>query len=200
VPGVNLIEAVENGDVVLSLAAIEDGADVDSTNESGQSSLFRTMDPELVSLLIKHGADVNLRDRYGWTPLLWVTHRMFNNNPAYQEEGLEIIESLVRAGANPNVPNQYGETAWNHASAAFEDGSDPRVLPVIRESKSLASQHQALSESAQQFEREEAGDSAVREVPEDTRSWPSSPPPRQSEYRWRTSGRRPYKKWWQFWR
>ncbi len=54
---------------------------------------------EVRSLLAK-AVDVNVRDEYGWTPLLWAA---MNGNA-------DIARVLLAAGANPNTRNKYGWT------------------------------------------------------------------------------------------
>ena len=58
-----------------------------------------TRSPEVVTLLIKAGADVNAKDKYGVTPL----HRAaaYNENP-------EVITILIKAGADVNAKDSDG--------------------------------------------------------------------------------------------
>jgi uncharacterized protein len=50
--------------------------------------------------LISQATDVNIRDEYGWTPLLW----------AAMNGHTEIVKVLLGSGANPNTRNKYGWT------------------------------------------------------------------------------------------
>lgn len=50
-----------------------------------------------VSRLIKQGADVNKRHTLGWTPLL----------VAAVNEHYDIVEILLEAGADPNLPDNF---------------------------------------------------------------------------------------------
>ena len=47
---------------------------------------------------IKHGVEINAQDMYGMTPLHY----------ALQSENTEAAIALLKAGANPNLPNQDG--------------------------------------------------------------------------------------------
>lgn len=55
---------------------------------------------EIVKLLIEKGADVNAKDRDGWTALLWAIHYEYP----------EIIKLLVENGADINVKTPDGRT------------------------------------------------------------------------------------------
>ena len=53
-----------------------------------------------VRSLISQATDVNIRDEYGWTPLLW----------AAMNGHTDIVRVLLVSGANPNTRNKYGWT------------------------------------------------------------------------------------------
>ena len=57
-------------------------------------------DTELAFQLIAEGADINIQDKHGYTPLLWACCR--NNQ--------EIAHKLIEAGANVNASNINGGT------------------------------------------------------------------------------------------
>ncbi len=61
-------------------------------------------DLEIVKLLVKAGADLNLKDELGETALMWAIGR-----------NLRIVEFLVQAGANPMIKDGGGMTAKNIA-------------------------------------------------------------------------------------
>lgn len=75
--------------------------------------------------LLAAGADVNARDCYGWTPLMWAVRR--GASP-------EVIDALVRADADVNVKSKDGRAplvwatahAWNPATfrVLVEAGAD----------------------------------------------------------------------------
>ena len=50
-----------------------------------------------VRSLISQATDVNVRDEYGWTPLLW----------AAMNGHTDIVRVLLVSGANPNTRNKY---------------------------------------------------------------------------------------------
>ena len=53
-----------------------------------------------VRSLISQATDVNVRDEYGWTPILW----------AAMNGHTDVVRVLLAAGANPNTRNKYGWT------------------------------------------------------------------------------------------
>ena len=61
---------------------------------------------ELVELLIKKGADVNLKVDRGSTPL----------HDAVGNESYEVAELLIAKGAAVNTQNDYGETPLDYAN------------------------------------------------------------------------------------
>jgi len=109
-------------------AAINQGADV-----NGQDPLYgRTplmwaawgnLNPEVISVLLKAGADVNMKDANGCTPLLWAAWG--NSNP-------EVITVLLKAGADAKTKNNMGKTALDNAQAN-EKLRDTDILKQLEE-------------------------------------------------------------------
>uniref|UniRef100_A0A1X7SKV0 Uncharacterized protein n=1 Tax=Amphimedon queenslandica TaxID=400682 RepID=A0A1X7SKV0_AMPQE len=77
---------------------------------------------EIVELLLKHGADVNVINKYGDTPLsraclkghTEIVKLLLNadginiNHKAADNRHTEIVEALLKHGADVNVSNKYG--------------------------------------------------------------------------------------------
>ena len=93
---------------------------------------------ELVKLLLDHGADINTRDKKGYTALIIATQYKYiviirllldrgadpNISSVYGDTPLiyasfggrtDIVRLLLRYGADPNIQNRYGETALDKA-------------------------------------------------------------------------------------
>jgi ankyrin repeat protein len=117
---------VETGTPQDVQAAISKGADVNArvgTREETTpliAAAAYNKDPEVISILLKAGADIDARDlHYGATALIWAANN--NQNP-------EIIATLLKAGADIEAHNKDGETAlivagwWN---------LNPEVITVL---------------------------------------------------------------------
>lgn len=97
------------------------GAAVDSMEKkNGQSSLVLCAsrgDLEIMELLIQHGADVNLQDRYGLTALHW----------AARSGHTDIVELLLEKGAYPNPREDYGFTPLHEAA----ENNHPDIIELL---------------------------------------------------------------------
>ena len=76
---------------------------------------------ECMECLLEHGADVNNKDKDGWTPLLHAICR----------QPRDVIIFLLNHGADPNIKNNKGRTAkdfvptWNPSVIdLFDDFND----------------------------------------------------------------------------
>ena len=63
-----------------------------------QCNLIFAAPLSVVEFYIKHGVEINAQDMYGMTPLHY----------ALQSKNAEAAIALLKAGANPNLPNQDG--------------------------------------------------------------------------------------------
>ena len=67
--------------------------------------LQSALDCSTVGILLRHGADPNVRNNWGFTPL----------HKAVSRGNLEIVQLLVDAGGNPTLKNIRGETPLHFA-------------------------------------------------------------------------------------
>jgi hypothetical protein len=76
--------------------------------------------PQLIDVLLGHGLNVNIQDKYGITPLM---QAMDLNITPYEGCGArrDQIRQLVTAGANLNIQDQYGDTALTYGINAIND-------------------------------------------------------------------------------
>lgn len=91
----------------------------------GRTALHYAAGPELnvgkVKRLIAAGADVNLADKNGFTPLHF----------AAQENAPKTVKVLLAAGAEVDPPDTYGDTPlWRAVSKCRGDGA---VIKLLRE-------------------------------------------------------------------
>mmetsp|Transcript_93155 Transcript_93155/g.272630 ORF Transcript_93155/g.272630 Transcript_93155/m.272630 type:complete len:815 (-) Transcript_93155:115-2559(-) len=87
-------------------------------------------DKEEVASLLQAGANVELRDEDGWTPLMW----------AVMQKSVDLVELMVRHGANPSLLDEKGEaieqlgTAHMAVGEALHTilGSNDRMLTAAK--------------------------------------------------------------------
>ena len=98
-PDISIHEAARDGNIEAVKQHLAAGTDVDARNEhSGYTSLHHAANNglnEIAKLLIKKGANVNLKADVGYTPLMLATNTV-------------IAELLIKKGANLNATHQYG--------------------------------------------------------------------------------------------
>jgi len=58
-----------------------------------------------IELLLKHGADIDGVDNHGRTPLMLASASFYDDT--------KIIHTLLKAGANTRIRDQYGDTAFD---------------------------------------------------------------------------------------
>lgn len=130
--------AAQAGDLTEMRRLLDGGADVNALDRNGNTALkYASAEPrpEAMRLLIQHGAAVNLADNYGFTPLhcaaghgfydealemveLLISHgadvngrsRVLGFVPLHEARGTEIIDALLRHGADPRICNDAGQT------------------------------------------------------------------------------------------
>ena len=135
-----VIDALYKGD----LKAIEryvNEENVNWVNEDGDSllSLAATagdLNMRVVRLLIKHGADVNIRLREGETLLHFAAHLLRK----------DLASALLRAGCNPNAANDAGQTALSKVLFAFNPKAD--LVGILLEHGADPTMKQPSGESA----------------------------------------------------
>ncbi len=82
-------------------------------------ALAKTDDVAAVSEKLIAGADLNARDEYGQTPLMYA---------ASEGEGAGVLDTLLKAGADVNAQTDAGWTALMYAARDAEDLSVPLHL------------------------------------------------------------------------
>ena len=144
-----LVEAVRAGDMAAIREALDGGARLNTPQ--GSTALMLALDsnlpvqhPGIVEFLLEHGADVNLRDRRGVTPLLEALESVSDGKliraliahggdvrvvgregqsvvcAAAQQSQIEIAEMALDAGAPPDVPAANGTTALMALAGGLE--------------------------------------------------------------------------------
>lgn len=115
--------SVANGDKRLAELFIEYGADINVKNTLGRSALHFAIKynfSDFVELLIKRGVDVNISEDCGYAkpPII----------EAAIEGNINIVEQLIKAGANVDVTDINKKTALNYA----EENSFGDIAKLLR--------------------------------------------------------------------
>ena len=99
VPEISIYDAARDGNIEAVKQHLAAGTDVNAKDEySGYTSLHHAANHglnEIAKLLIKKGANVNLKADFGYTPLMLATNTV-------------IAELLIKNGANVNATHQHG--------------------------------------------------------------------------------------------
>ncbi|RYG73776.1 hypothetical protein EON80_03020 [bacterium] len=85
-------------------------ASVNAIEQNGSSVLHRAVqsdDAALIELIADNGANVNVRDSLGWTPIFWLMTHSSN---------LKIVRKLIEKGADLNIKAKYGFTLLSAAA------------------------------------------------------------------------------------
>ena len=144
----SIYEAVRIGDFDRVAAFLDQGADINGKNERGQTALHvavkgqhvavKGQQKKITELLITKGADVNARDKWGYTPLYYATWNEDTSTArllvdrgadvnvrvngdgtplvyAVWNEDMDMAKLFVSKGAEFNVKDDEGMTAFHYA-------------------------------------------------------------------------------------
>ncbi|PCD34539.1 hypothetical protein FGRA07_08857 [Fusarium graminearum] len=134
--GVYLATAGQNKSLIRLFVQKGVSVDARTTHEENTALIRAVRDgyPQIVSLLIKLGADVNASNNIGWTPLHFAAETGFE----------DVVEILLKAGANATAESHDGKRprtiSWenkHHPVTTILDGSVPISLDAQLHSKAL---------------------------------------------------------------
>src|SRR6266478_1415027 len=144
-PTESLIRASADGDALVLKALLAQGADVNGSNQMGQTALMRAAfmgRGDIVTLLLEAGADLRLKDNQGLTALEWarrrgfweVTHLLESAPPAPAKAVAENTQDHEEAELDPHKPQEFGPaaTAMLRAARAYRqaEAQDERTTSV----------------------------------------------------------------------
>ena len=138
-----LFAAITSGEEETVLRTLAKGVDVNSSDENHLTALhYAAMcgRPEMIALLIEHGADPNAYDmKGGFTPLHWIVINSIPGMGDVKRIG-ECLEALVRGGCNINSKD-FNQATPLHFAARKDDkmvvdalmrlGANPNNVDVL---------------------------------------------------------------------
>jgi len=134
-----LVLASETSNLDVVKALMEAKADPNIPTDSGTTALImtagagtdvqRAREPEEQAMavqtakyLVEHGADVNARGQFGWTPIHAASYQGLN----------EVISYLVSKGANINAKDDFGQTPLSISLSVLTKEIGARRLQIPR--------------------------------------------------------------------
>lgn len=123
-------------DATTQFKAIEDklsqGADP-NMKEENTPVIFKALNPDhvkVLELLIKHKADINGRDRDGYTPLM----RASFTTARFHPKDLSVVKVLVDQKADPNLSDKNNMTALHLAAANLKPEGGVELIKFLLKS------------------------------------------------------------------
>lgn len=99
--------------------------DINIQNDNGNSALFYSLgidNNSLTKMFLQLGADVNIKNIKGYTPLMSAVKDIKN---------IELVQLLIDAGADINSINIAGMTALGYSVSAKEDNSSIKITKLL---------------------------------------------------------------------
>jgi serine/threonine-protein phosphatase 6 regulatory ankyrin repeat subunit B len=133
-PRTPVLNAAEGGDLEKVKELLRQGHSINERDprvKFGWTPLIAAIYQDrtnMVHFLIAAGADVNMPDNSGETPIMWAT---------ISDDNLGIVEDLIAHGADVNAKDKRGATVLNYAESA---PPKPKVLKAVQ--AAVAKQHQ----------------------------------------------------------
>lgn len=112
-----------NPNVYVTDTLLDLNANYNAMNNDGDTALLMAVKQKsflLVKMLTQTGANVNVKDRSGLTPLMLSIHL---------NAGYDMVKMILNAGANPNIKDAYGLTALVHEIRKSE--CDLRIIEAL---------------------------------------------------------------------
>ncbi|EGZ28207.1 hypothetical protein PHYSODRAFT_471978 [Phytophthora sojae] len=128
--GDELREAARNNDILGVKLLLARGMDPDACSGDGTTALHVCAQQAIdraAQVLLEHGANANVSDRLGFTPLHWAVQ--MRREEVSNASRLATIRILLHHGANPRMPDSSGTTPLVIASRKENEAS----LGVLKE-------------------------------------------------------------------
>jgi len=150
-----LQKAARNGELYTVKSLIEQGAAVDEACDFNRWTALHAAAHkghfQIAEYLIKHGANVNVKDEDGYTPLHNTAHSFLKGSPPKRTEAdrNRIAALLLEYGATVNATINHGETPLHEAALTNNIGLVQLLLengggPNIQQAQGMTPLHFAL--------------------------------------------------------
>lgn len=117
--GFSAVHVLDYADFSGKLALLQRfGADMNAQNDQGHGLLHMIIDPQFIPVAVAAGAEVNLRDTTGRTPVMVAL---------LDPSGADFVPAFLAVGADPNARDNEGKTLLDYA-AVFENSDLTSVL------------------------------------------------------------------------
>ncbi len=137
-------QALPAGESLLFMnALIQSGANVNLANKEGKTPLMLTGLPAEIDVLVKAGAKLDLQDHNGQTALM----------AAAQQNRTAAVMKLLQHGASPNVQDKQGKTALMIAKEA----GNAEVIDLLSKANTIKEEPH-VNKYLRQFPRVEEAD------------------------------------------
>ncbi|SMG50314.1 ankyrin repeat domain-containing protein [Dethiosulfovibrio salsuginis] len=119
----DFISLCKHGSPKQVLEAIKKGANVNAGDEiTPLIALAGYNRPEIISILIEAGADINYRDAEGMTPLMYF---------ALNDMELESTSLIIESGADVNAKDYNGKSVLMYTLGSMASHGNPSLIPVL---------------------------------------------------------------------
>ncbi|KKP00475.1 hypothetical protein THAR02_07420 [Trichoderma harzianum] len=128
--------SLDKSEEILTKVLLAAGADPNVRTDKGNTPMHiaNPEKPQLLDMLVQHGADLNARNAWGSTPLLEIIRNMGASSSAFDrlKPDVHTFNKLVDLGADVHATDQDGDNLFHHIMSSIGFFSDKEFLPLIR--------------------------------------------------------------------
>ncbi|KAK4083643.1 uncharacterized protein Triagg1_1305 [Trichoderma aggressivum f. europaeum] len=128
--------SLDKSEEILAKVLLAAGADPNVRTDKGNTPMHiaNPEKPQLLDMLVEHGADVNAVNAWGRTPLLEIITNMGTSSVFNQlKPDVHTFNKLVDLGADVHATDQNGDNLFHHIMGSIGFLSDKEFLPLIRQ-------------------------------------------------------------------
>ncbi|KAJ4860719.1 ankyrin repeats (3 copies) domain-containing protein [Trichoderma breve] len=128
--------SLDKSEEILAKVLLAAGADPNARTDKGNTPMHiaNPEKPQLLDMLVEHGADLNAMNASGRTPLLEIITNMGPSSSAFDllKPDVHTFNKLVDLGADVNATDQNGDNLFHHVMSSIGFFSDKEFLPLVR--------------------------------------------------------------------